>query len=193
MTRPLHLLAFAFVVFCIPFTGCTSGTVNQLASNELSKGSHAARITVSSPAFRAGGAIPAKYAADNGNVSPPLQWSGAPGTVVEYVLIVEDPDAPMPRPFVHWIAFRIPPGATALPEDAGNTALVSQGNNGTGNTGYFGPKPPPGKPHRYFFQLFALDAPLGAKDGATRDEVVKAMNGKVVGAGNLVGTYQTTK
>jgi Raf kinase inhibitor-like YbhB/YbcL family protein len=109
---------------------------------------------------------------------------------VEYVLIVEDPDAPMTHPFLHWIAFRIPPGAMALPEDAGNTALVAQGVNGTGNTGYYGPKPPPGKPHRYFFQLFALDAPLGVKDAATRDEVIKAMSGKVVGAGSLIGTYK---
>ena len=174
-------------------TGCTSGTVNQLASSELSKGNNIARLTVSSPAFSAGSAIPAKYAADNGNVSPPLQWSGAPGATAEYVLIVEDPDAPMPKPFVHWIAFRIPPGAAALPEDAGNTALVAQGVNGTGNTGYFGPKPPPGKPHRYFFQLFALNAPLGARDGADRDTVVEAMRGKVVGAGSLIGTFATAK
>src|SRR3954451_12768427 len=129
----------------LALTGWTGGTANQLAVSELSKGNNIARLTVSSPAFSAGGAIPAKYAAGNGNVSPPLQWSGTPGTAVEYVLIVEDPDAPMPKPFVHWIAFRIPPGATALPEDAGNTALVAQGVNGTGNTGYFGPKPPPGK------------------------------------------------
>src|SRR3954471_7179099 len=188
-SRTATLLA---VLISILLTGCTSGTVNQLASTELSKG-NIARLAVSSPAFSAGGAIPAKYAAGNGNVSPPLQWSGTPGTAVEYVLIVEDPDAPMPKPFVHWIAFRIPPGATALPEDAGNTALVAQGVNGTGNTGYFGPKPPPGKPHRYFFQLFALDTSLGAKDGASRDEVVKAMGGKVVGAGSLIGTFEISK
>jgi Raf kinase inhibitor-like YbhB/YbcL family protein len=185
---PLIVLTFALA-------GCTGGTASQLASNELSKtgGKNVAHMTVSSPAFSAGHAIPAKYAADNGNVSPPLQWSSAPGPAVEYVLIVEDPDAPMPHPFVHWIAFRIPAGASALPEDAGNTALVGQGVNGTGNTGYFGPKPPPGKPHRYFFQLFALGAPLGARDGATREEIVNAMAGKVVGAGTLIGTYQSPK
>ena len=188
--RPPFLLS---ILFAVTLTGCTSGTVSQLASNELSKGSNAARLSVSSPAFFAGGAIPSKYAADNGNVSPPLQWSGAPGTAVEYVLIVEDPDAPMPSPFLHWIAFRIPPGATSLPEDAGNTALVAQGVNGTGNTGYYGPKPPPGKAHRYFFQLFALNAPLGARDGATREEVMKAMAGKIVGAGSLIGSFKTAK
>jgi Raf kinase inhibitor-like YbhB/YbcL family protein len=188
-------VALPFLCLCAVVTGCkTGGTDKLLAMNQLSSGEtgRAARLTVGSSSFKPGAAIPTMHSADGGNVSPALQWSGAPSATKEFVLIVEDPDAPMPAPFVHWVAFRIPAGAAALPEDSGSNALVGQGANSANGTGYFGPKPPPGKPHRYVFQLFALNAPLGLDDGATRDAVVQAMAGKVVGHGSLVGTFKTT-
>jgi Raf kinase inhibitor-like YbhB/YbcL family protein len=186
------LIVLPLLCLCVTATGCkNAGTDNSLAMNQLSlsETSRAARLLVSSSSFKPGATIPSKHSADGGNVSPALQWSGAPDAAKEFVLIVEDPDAPTPAPFVHWVAFGIPAGAAALPEDSGGNALVGQGANGAGGTGYFGPKPPPGKPHRYVFQLFALDAPLGLTDGATRDAVVTAMRGKVVGHGSVSGTF----
>src|SRR5687768_6726123 len=151
----LYLLALPLLG--IVLTGCkTAGTDKMLAAKQALGGgrSPAAPLSVASAAFGSGTALPETHSADGGNVSPPLQWSGAPASTKEFVLIVEDPDAPMPQPFVHWVALRIPAGATSLPADSGSGALVGQGKNSTGGTGYFGPKPPPGKAHRYFFQLF---------------------------------------
>jgi Raf kinase inhibitor-like YbhB/YbcL family protein len=191
-------IALAVPLLASVLTGCKTGTDLQLAQQQLLvpalvSGGTAKALRVSSSAFAEGAPIPAKHSADGGNVSPALQWSGAPSTTKEFVLIVEDPDAPTPKPFAHWVAFRIPAGAAALPEDSGSNALVGQGANSNGGAGYFGPKPPPGKPHRYFFQLFALNAPLALEDGASREDVVKAMRGKVVGAGSVVGTFKTGK
>jgi Raf kinase inhibitor-like YbhB/YbcL family protein len=179
-------------------SGCKSNggnTEKLLAMNQLSsgRGGELPTLNLSSPSFDPGQRIPVRFTADGGNVSPALQWSAGLAATKEYVLIVEDPDAPTPTPWVHWVALRIPGGATGLPEDSGKSALVGQGKNTTGNTGYFGPKPPPGSGHRYFFQLFALNAPLGLDDGATRDEVVKAMSGRIVAQGSVMGTFKSSK
>jgi Raf kinase inhibitor-like YbhB/YbcL family protein len=143
--------------------------------------------------------MPARYGAKH-NVSPALAWSGVPAQAQEVVVLMEDPDAPMPQAFVHWSIYGIPPSVNSLPEGigAGGTAGrtlpggVFQGRNSTGRTGFFGPKPPPGHGvHHYHFQVFALDEPLGLGPDAERDALVEAMRGHVLAQGDLVGTYET--
>ena len=167
-----------------------------------------ATLTVTSAAFKNGDAIPIDYTADGRNVSPPLAWNGAPASTREFALILDDPDAPTPLPFVHWVIYKIPAKATGLPEalsmggavkapgletaiqGATGFAIYARGGGPPPQPGYRGPAPPPGKPHHYTFHLFALNAPLDAKDGMTRDDLLKAMDGKIIEQGELVGVYE---
>jgi Raf kinase inhibitor-like YbhB/YbcL family protein len=120
-------------------------------------------------------------------MSPALRWTPVAGAK-SYSLIVEDPDAKAVRPFVHWVAWNIPGGQTELRLDQ---ATAVQGKNSHGTLGYFGPRPPVGDPpHHYHFQIFALDAELELPAGAPRDELLDAMKGHVLAAGELVGVYQ---
>jgi Raf kinase inhibitor-like YbhB/YbcL family protein len=100
---------------------------------------------------------------------------------------------------VHWVAYNIPATANGLPEGLPadprllKPAGMLQGKNSRGSIGYFGPKPPVGDPpHHYHFQLLALDALLDLKPGASRDEVLEAAKGHVIGGGEAIGTYQQT-
>jgi Raf kinase inhibitor-like YbhB/YbcL family protein len=154
-----------------------------------------ARIYVSSPAFTDGGAIPDKYAGDQGR-SPPLQFAAPPAETQELVLLCEDPDAPLPRPFVHWIVVGIAPDLEELSEglpplQAPLVSGVSQGRNTMGKDGYLGPMPPPGHgPHHYHFQLFALDSRLNVRAPIDRARLLEAMKGHIIGFGELVGVYE---
>jgi Raf kinase inhibitor-like YbhB/YbcL family protein len=146
----------------------------------------AAVLTLTSPAFADGGNIPRARTCDGQNDSPELQWSGAPANTASYALIVDDPDAPAGT-FTHWVLFDIPAAQTALPQ--GETGIGQPGQNGAGRPGYTGPCPPSGT-HRYFFRLYALDLPtLGLSAGASRDQVVSAMNGHILAQGQLMGRY----
>jgi Raf kinase inhibitor-like YbhB/YbcL family protein len=152
-------------------------------------------LAVTSAAFAAGGAIPQAHAAEGENISPPLDWAEGPDETRSYALIVEDPDVEG-APFVHWTAWNIPagvadlreavPGAPRLPLPEG----MLQGRNSHGSVGWFGMKPPQGAPaHRYHFQLFALDRELDLPHGAGRAELIEAMRGHVLAAGEIIGTY----
>jgi len=144
-------------------------------------------LTVSSTAFANGAVIAAKHSAYGANVSPPLAWTPAKGAA-SYALVVEDPDAPGPEPFVHWAVWNL--AGTRLPEGGGK-ALLAQGRNDAGSARYFGPRPPPGGPHHYHVQVFALDAAAKLPaPGADRRALVAAMRGHVVAKGDLVGTFQ---
>ena len=154
----------------------------------------APELHVSTRSFPEGGRIPERYAGEAA-VAPELQWTGVPRGTQEIVVLCEDPDAPLPKPFVHWALYGIPPSATSLPESIEPGAAVpggaQQGKNSLGKDGFTGPKPPPGHGvHHYHFQVFALDTrlPLGA--GADRDALVDAMQGHVIAAGESVGTYE---
>jgi Raf kinase inhibitor-like YbhB/YbcL family protein len=147
-------------------------------------------MLVSSPAFSPGGPIARSYSADGKNEMPPLSWSALPAGTKSLALIVEDPDAPSPQPFVHWTAWNISPVARGL---ADGLAGGVQGANGTGKSGWFGPHPPDAKPHRYYFQLFALDTRLDLPAGAGRDALLAAMTGHVVGKGRLLGVFVKPK
>jgi Raf kinase inhibitor-like YbhB/YbcL family protein len=151
------------------------------------------RLDVASPAFEPATPIPARYAAEQQNLSPPLSWSRGPRQTRSYAVVVEDPDAPGRRPFVHWIAHGIPADVTTLEPGAGqpDAAGLVQGSNDLGERGWFGMRPPRGDPpHRYHFQIFALDTTLELPPGADRETLVEAMASHVLAAGELVGTYQ---
>ena len=135
----------------------------------------AVNISLTSAAFGDGQVIPKEYTADGQNISPPLAWSGVPEGTKELALIVDDPDAPVGT-WDHWLLFKIP--ATAVELKAGESAQrkgvspagMLEGRNSWDNNGYEGPEPPPGKPHRYIFKLYALDAPLKIAAGAPASE-----------------------
>lgn len=152
-------------------------------------------ITVESSSFPRDGRIPDGYAGDDGR-SPELRWSNVPDGTAELVVLCEDPDAPMPRPFVHWIVYGIPPDTTELSEGLPPTGAplgngIQQGRNSMKKEGYFGPAPPPGHGvHHYHFQVFAVDEPLDLSAPVDRDQLVDAMRDHVLAIGEVVGTYE---
>lgn len=149
-------------------------------------------LDVTSSAFEEGGAIPARYTCDGLDISPPLSWSPVPNGTRSLALIAEDPDAPRGA-FAHWVIYNLPPDTRRLPEDVPNRQTLPggalQGMNGSGSIGYTGPCPPGGT-HRYFFEVYALDTELDLGAGATKEDVVRAMEGHVLAEGRLLGTYQ---
>ena len=144
-------------------------------------------LTLTSTAFASGQRIPDAFTCEGENRSPALAWSGAPPATKSFVLLCEDPDAPMGT-WVHWVIYNIGPSARGLVEN-GTAEGAVLGRNSWGKSAYGGPCPPPGKPHRYFFRLYALDAPLALKVGAVRSEVHAAMKGHILATGELMGTY----
>ncbi len=149
-------------------------------------------FAVKTAAFTNGGEIPKKYTCDGADLSPALHWDNAPAITQSFALIADDPDAPVGT-WTHWVLWEIPAKATALqegvPKVEGLTDSARQGRNDFKRVGYGGPCPPPGKPHRYFFKLYALDAKLDVKAGASRGELERAMKGHVLAEAELMGTY----
>jgi Raf kinase inhibitor-like YbhB/YbcL family protein len=157
------------------------------------------KITVESPTLKADQPIPREYSADGRNVSPPLKWSNVPAGTKELAVVLQDPDAGNPPPFVHWVIYKIPPTATGLPENIpfepgvpmpAEIAGAVQGVSGFRRPIYRGPAPPPGKVHHYHFIVYALDANLDLKPGLNRVELLDAIKGHVIGEGELVATYE---
>ncbi len=140
-------------------------------------------------------ALPVGCTADGAGASPPLAWSDLPAGAAELALIVEDADSPTPAPLVHAIVLGLPPTETGLPEaalasPAGEGEGRAMGRNSYLSGQWLPPDPPPGHgPHRYVFQLFALSSPLGLEGTPGRGAVLRAMRGKVLATGHLVGTY----
>jgi Raf kinase inhibitor-like YbhB/YbcL family protein len=153
----------------------------------------AMNIPVTSTAFAEGRPIPDKYTCSGPNVSPALRWGNAPAGTKSFALIADDPDAPVGT-WVHWVLYDLPPATMSLAENVPSSPELpdgsKQGVNDFGQPGYGGPCPPPGKPHRYFFKIYALDIMLNLKSGATKNELLKAMDGHVLAQGQLIGTYQ---
>jgi Raf kinase inhibitor-like YbhB/YbcL family protein len=148
-------------------------------------------LRITSNQFENNAPIPASYSADAGTISPPISWNGIPGQAKSIVLVVEDPDAPTPKPFVHWLAYDIEPDVRSFTEGINATEGLREGKNSNLKRGWTGMAPPKGDtPHRYFFQLFALDRKLGLEDNAGRTELFNAMAGHVIARGVLIGTYQ---
>ncbi len=154
-------------------------------------------MKITTPAFKSGAAIPKRHTGDGEDASPALAWSEVPAETRSLALVMDDPDAP-PGTWVHWLIYDIPPGTAGLPEGVAKTQVVAGGaRQGLAwgvdrfeRIGYFGPLPPPGKPHRYFFKLYALDRKLELAPGATKPELEKAMAGRVLAQAEVFGTYQ---
>lgn len=144
-------------------------------------------------AFSNGGEIPRKYTCSGDNVSLPLSWSGVPGNARSLALTVDDPDAPGGA-WTHWLIWNLPASATSLPEGVSAAETLEsgarQGRNDFNRIGYGGPCPPPGRPHRYFFRLYALDSRLDLKAGAGRSELEAAMKRHIVSQAEWMGIFK---
>jgi Raf kinase inhibitor-like YbhB/YbcL family protein len=150
-------------------------------------------ILLTSSAFADGSPIPTQHTCDGVDASPPLKWIGPPAGTKSFALICDDPDAPA-GVWVHWVLYNIPATVVELPEGVPLDEVVlngaRQGLNDFTRIGYGGPCPPRGKPHRYFFKLYALDVDLSLKSKATKQDVVAAMQGHILEEAQLMGTYQ---
>ena len=155
-------------------------------------------LALISTAFREGSPIPVKHTCDGADVSPALSWEGTPRGTATFAMIADDPDAPAGT-WVHWVLYDLSVSAVQLPENVPTTDTLPdlggaiQGRNDFRRTGYGGPCPPPGPAHRYFFKLYALDAPLKLGPGATKQEVEAAMKDHLLATTQLVGTYARRK
>ncbi len=154
------------------------------------------RFSITSPAFEDQGIIPAHYTCDGTDISPPLNWSGAPDETQSLALIMDDPDAPDPADpkmtWVHWLLYNLPPNSDGLPEAAQPDDLPDatlEGINNWGRTHYGGPCPPIGR-HRYFFKLYALDQLLPDLNHPDKDTLLTAIQGHVLAKAVLMATYQ---
>jgi Raf kinase inhibitor-like YbhB/YbcL family protein len=146
-------------------------------------------IVVTSSAFEQGERIPTKHTGEGEDVSPPLQWEGVPQGTQELALICDDPDAPTPQPWVHWVLFSLSAGLAGLGEGANGGGV--EGMTDFGKPGYGGPMPPKGHGvHRYYFKLYALDVAVDLPAGATKSDLLTAMEGHVLAQGELMGTYE---
>jgi len=180
-------LALCFVMF----SSC-AGRQQPIAQPASTPKEEKAEIKLTSVAFKDGQSISAPYTCDGVNISPPLEWSGLPKTAKTVAIVVDDPDAPAGT-WVHWVLYNLPADNIGLVENvpAGENLKAGgfQGKNDFGKLGYGGPCPPSGT-HRYFFKIYALDSELPLKAGATKAELMKAMEGHIVLQGQLIGTYR---
>lgn len=162
-----------------------------IAHTELT-GTHAT-IEISSPSFAYNERIPSAYTADGRGISPPLQWDGVPDGAQSLVLLIEDADSPTPKPLVHAIAWNLPAADGSLPEGAlaAESEIETTGRNSFLTAHYLPPDPPPGHgPHRYVFQIFALDTQLNFDKDPGRQALLDAISGHVLAKGLHIGIYE---
>jgi Raf kinase inhibitor-like YbhB/YbcL family protein len=203
LIRPLAILVSLTLLGCHGYTSTTLALADKPASGEASGKAVTIdqlevkqKLDVTSTAFSDGESIPAKHSAYKQDISPPLAWTGVPRDAKTIVILVEDPDATTPKPFVHWVLYNLPADQSSLPAAVPAQARLTefgkpeQGRNTYGSIGYYGPKPPKGdSPHHYHFQVFALDARLDLLPGRSRDEIVNAMKPHLLAAGRIIGTF----
>lgn len=152
-------------------------------------------MEIQSPEFANNAEVPRKYTCQGEDISPPLSWSNTPVGTKSFVLICDDPDAPVGI-WLHWTLFNIPADKKELSDGAGAPAKKQlsdgskQGMTDSGNVGYHGPCPPPGKYHRYFFRLFALDTMLNLDGGVARKAIEQAMQGHILAQAEMLGRYR---
>lgn len=151
-----------------------------------------ATFTLASRDFTHGGEIPVKYSDYGDGMSPPLSWLGLPPGTKTLAIMMEDPDAASGRPYVHWLVWNLDPAAGGLARGS-VTFGARMGRNGRGYPSYFGPHPSGKSAHHYHFQAFALDTELSLKQGATRDQLLAAMKGHVLGKASLMGLFAQPK
>jgi Raf kinase inhibitor-like YbhB/YbcL family protein len=150
-------------------------------------------LELTSDAFAEGDMIPSKYTGEEADVSPPLKWTDPPEGTKSLALIADDPDAPRGT-WVHWVLFNLPAETRQLDEGVSKSRELPdggrQGKNDFGNIGYGGPMPPRGKPHRYFFKLYALDTTVNLPPGVSKQNIADTMMGHVLAEAQLMGKYQ---
>jgi Raf kinase inhibitor-like YbhB/YbcL family protein len=167
-----------------------------LATSRLSLPGHG--MTITSPAFTDGGAMPSRYTQDGESLFPPLYWDHVPEGTKSLILLVEDADAPFPRPLVHALLHAIPPGVSGIPEGGVPMRQVRQsplgfqaGRNSLSRAGWLAPSPIPGHgPHRYAFQLLAVDSVPGFATPPGRGTMLRAVRQHLIAASRLIGIYQ---
>jgi Raf kinase inhibitor-like YbhB/YbcL family protein len=181
-SRLLLIASFIFIL-----VGCTP------RATEPDLGGSPMTLELSSSAFKEGETIPRQYTRDGDDTSPPLRWADPPEGTKSFALICDDPDAPSGT-FTHWVLFNLPPDTrelkAAIPTRETLDSGAKQGKNDFGKIGYGGPAPPKGKPHHYYFKLYALDTTLDLPAGASKEKVPAAMKGHVLAEGRLMGLYQ---
>ncbi len=150
-------------------------------------------FALSSTSFSNGGDIPRKFTCDGSDISPELSWKNSPAGTQSFALIADDPDAPSGT-WTHWLVYDLPSTSSELLENVPKVEHLStggyQGRNDFRKIGYGGPCPPAGRPHRYFFKLYALDRPVNLKAGVDRLELERAMRGHILGQAEWVGKYR---
>jgi len=181
--RTLWIVLILATLIC----SCSGGDAYVIAKGKAPKMS----IQVTSSAFADGGSIPSKYTCDGADVSPPLKWNSVPDTTKSIALIADDPDAPRGT-WVHWVVYDLPASLRELPEKVPAEKILGnggrQGMTDFKKIGYGGPCPPSGT-HRYYFKIYALDRMLEIAPGATKAQLLKAMEGHVLAEGQLMGKY----
>lgn len=187
--RRSGLILVSLVLLFVAISGCAAPTPDETTP----PGNSQAALTITSTAFAAGGNIPVEYTCQGQNISPPLDWDQGPAGTASFALIVDDPDAPS-GVYTHWVIYNLPPEARSLPKAVPNEDQLSngalQGKNGSGKIGYAGPCPPPGPAHHYRFTLYALDGYLNLAAGASKQELLQVIQGRVLAQNQLIGLYQ---
>lgn len=150
-------------------------------------------IEVTTPRFENGEMIPQKFTCDGDNISPLIRWDNIPEGTVSIALLMDDPDAPA-GVFTHWIVYNLPPDSRELeeiiPKEKNLKNGAIQGQNDFGKIGYGGPCPPEGETHRYYFRVYALKRKLKQEEGASRDDLLNAMEGSILDEGEYMGRYK---
>lgn len=158
-------------------------------------------MRILSPSFPANGKIPERFTGEGEDISPALEWSDVPINTKEFVILCEDPDAPLSKerenPFVHWLIYKLSPATTFLPQGLPHKAMldlpvpICQGTNSFGKPGYNGPMPPRGHGvHRYIFTVHAVDLEVRLPPGARREAVMQYIEGHIISSAQVIGTYE---
>lgn len=178
-----------FVLYVTTFPGAVFAQ-NHIASVQ---GQTTVAFAIKSSAFVAGAEIPQRYTCMGDDVSPALEWSGAPAKTVSFALIMDDPDAPSGT-WTHWVLWNLPAKTQGLAEGVAKRDPLEnnarQGRNSDNNIGYNGPCPPSGRAHRYFFRLYALDENLELPPGAGRVSLLEAIKGHILGQAEYMGRFR---
>lgn len=178
------ILLSALFMFIIMSVSCAKE-----GNSDNPGGASMGTITVTSSAFKEGEMIPKKFTCDDRDVSPQLSWTGVPAGAKSIALICDDPDAPAGT-WVHWVLFNLPATTTGLPEGIAKLpGGALQGINDFRKITYGGPCPPGGT-HRYYFKVYALDTVLSLKERASKGDLLRAMEGHILGQGQLMGKYK---
>jgi Raf kinase inhibitor-like YbhB/YbcL family protein len=187
------LLIFSCSLFLLLWAAARSTAAPLASAQSPAKGASTVAFSLSSPDFANGADIPKQFTCSGEDRSPALEWGGAPSGTKTFALIADDPDAPVGT-WVHWVIFNIPGAAHSLQGGIQKKDQLAdgarQGQNDFRKIGYNGPCPPPGKPHRYFFKLYALQSELSLSPGATKGDVERAMEGHVLAHAEWMGRYR---